>query len=34
MKNFILTIGLFITLFISNVSFSQTKRIAASAGRA
>ena len=34
MKNFILTIGFFITLFTSNVLFSQTKRMAASAGRA
>lgn len=34
MKNLILTIGLFVTLLTSNVLFSQTKRIAASAGRA
>lgn len=34
MKNLILTIGLFLALLMSNASFSQTKRIAASAGRA
>jgi non-heme chloroperoxidase len=34
MKNLILTIGLFVTLLTSNVLFSQTKRIAAAAGRA
>lgn len=34
MKNLILTLGLFSTLLMSHTSFSQTKRIAASAGRA
>jgi len=34
MKNLMLTIGLFTTLLLSNVSFSQTKRVSASAGRA
>jgi len=34
MKNLILTIGLFTTLLTGNVSFSQTNRVSASAGRA
>lgn len=33
MKNLILTIGLFTALLTNNASFSQTKRVAASAGR-